>query len=126
QPVAGQRSVVAALVRRAGEHPDDPVLVEQLARQRTNLGLMLSGMGRDADAIEELEAAAMAFATLSLADPTRPHYRAEGANCYIALAQPLANLGRLAEAVARERQAASIYHGLIAAHPEEYRANLAT
>src|SRR5262249_60932632 len=75
QPVAGQRSVVAALVRRAGEHPDDPVLVEQLARQRTNLGLMLSGMGRDADSIEQLEAAATPLATLSLAAPTRPHAR---------------------------------------------------
>jgi serine/threonine protein kinase len=126
QPVAAQRSAVAALARKAAEHRDDPVLAEQLARQRVNLGLMLTGMGRDADAVEELEAAAAAFARLSAADPNRPRYRAEEANCYLALAQPLANLGRPADAAAREKQATAIYNGLIAAHPEEYRANLAS
>jgi len=126
QPVAAQRSAVAALARKVEEHPDDAVLAEQLARQRTHLGLMLTGMGRDADAVGELEAAAAAFAKLSAADPSRPRYRAEEANCYLALAQPLGNLGRPADATAREKQAGEIYNGLIAAHPEEYRANVAS
>src|SRR5207248_2168012 len=64
QPVAAQRSVVTALARRADEHPDDPVIREQLARHRANLGLILSGMGRDADALRELADAADVFARL--------------------------------------------------------------
>lgn len=126
QPVAAQRSAVAALTRKAATHPDDVMFTEQLARQRANLGLMLGGMGRDADSVAELEAAAELFAMISAAVPGRPRYRAEEANCYLAQVQPLTNLGRAAEAARREQQATDIYSGLIAAHPEEYRANLAS
>src|SRR5262249_45283326 len=125
QPVAAQRSVVAALARRADEHPDS-VIQEHLARQRTNLGLMLSGMGRDADAVRELADAAGVFARLFAANPTLPRFRAEEANCSLSEAQALETLGRSDEAAARRKAASDIYDGLVATHPGEFKANIAT
>jgi serine/threonine protein kinase len=126
QPVAAQRAVVAAIARRAEEHPDDPVIQEQLARQRANLGVMLSGMGRDTDAVRELTDAADVFARLFAANPTLPRFRAEEANCYLSAAQALENLGRSEEAAERRKAASDIYAGLVATHPGEFKANIAT
>jgi serine/threonine protein kinase len=125
QPVAAQQAAVAALADQAGAHPDDFFLAEQLARQRSNLGLMLGGMGRNADATAELAAAAAMFSRLA-SQRTEPRLSAEEANCYLALARSLAAAGRAADAAAAERMAVDIYRGLIAARPDEFRANHAS
>ncbi|MBA4063224.1 MAG: hypothetical protein C0501_05835 [Isosphaera sp.] len=125
QPVAAQRAVVAALVAAVKSQPGDYRLTEQLARQQANLGLMLGGMGRDADAVAELTAAILLFARLA-ADRGRPRFRADEANCYLALARCLAALGRPEDAHAANVKAAELYRGLVAARPDEFPEGLAT
>ena len=126
QPIAAQWAAVAALVRQAAEHPADPVIAEHLARQHANLGLMLNGMGRNVEAVEQLRAAYELFNRLAEAHRTVTRYRAEAANCLLHLSQAFDALGQPAEAEGERARATAIYDGLLAAHPEEYRANLAS
>lgn len=124
QPIAAQRALVRALAARAAAQRGDTALAEQLARQRANLGLMFSGMGRDAEAVVNLTEAADAFAALAAAR-RRLRLRADEANCRLALARSLLALGRADEAAAANKAASAIYAGLVDAGPTEYRANYA-
>ncbi len=120
QPVAAQRGAVAALARRADEHPNDFALAEQLARQRANLGLMLAGMGRDADALDEFRTAAAAFGRFAQARG-KPRLFAEQANSLLSLARCYDALDRADEAKVARRDAAALYGRLIATRPDEYK-----
>ncbi|MCI0702629.1 MAG: serine/threonine protein kinase [Planctomycetia bacterium] len=124
QPVAAQRAAVAALSQQAARNPGDLALAEQLARQRANLGLILGGMGRDTDAIPEFLAAAGVFSRL-VTERAKPRFLADEANCHLALARAYLALGRSEEATTAQQKAAEIYRGLIAARPDEYKANYA-
>jgi serine/threonine protein kinase len=126
QPVAAQRAAVAMLRGRAGAAAEDPVLQEQFARQLSNLGQIYQGMGRDEEAVAALLEASGVFAAMFQANRAQPRFRAEEANCYLASARSLERLGRPADAEERVREATQIYSGLIAAHPDEYKANFAT
>src|SRR5262249_32656719 len=50
EPLVVYRGIVAELENLAREHPAVPDYREQLARNRINLGLVLGGMGRHAEA----------------------------------------------------------------------------
>ncbi len=122
QPVAAQRAAVAALILATQQHPNDFALAEELARQRSNLGLMLAGMGRDADAVVEFLTSATDFARLARAR-NKPRLFAEQANSLIALARSYDALSQAADADAARREAARLYQRLIATQPEEYKGN---
>jgi serine/threonine protein kinase len=125
QPIAAQRGAVATLERQSADHPDDQQLIEQLARQRANLGLMFGGMRRDEEALTELHAAAALFRSLA-ETRAKPRYFAEEANCKLAAARSLEALGRNDAAAAARKEAANLYQRLIATRPDEYRANYAS
>ncbi len=127
QPAAAQRAAVMALRSQWREgNSKDHAMAEHVARQCVNLGHILSGMGRDDDAIHWFIDAAQMFADLSTDYASQPRFQAEEANCYIALAQSAEKLGKATEAAEYEKKAAAMYRGLIAAHPDEYKTNIAT
>jgi|GEM_PF-5818200 len=125
QPVLAQREAVEALAQEATKQPHDFALAEQLARQRSNLGLMLAGMSRDADALSEFRAAVDIFARLAEARK-KPRFLADQANCLLALARSHAALDQETDAKTAQRDAANLYKQLIATRPDEYKANYAT
>ncbi len=124
QPVLAQRVAVSALERAAKAHPNDVALAEQFARQRSNLGLMLAGMGRDANAETEFRAAADVFARLA-ASNNQPRFFAEQAGVLLALARSYTALGRKDLAKAAEQEAAELYTRLVATRPGEYKPDFA-
>jgi serine/threonine protein kinase len=126
QPAAAQWATVAVLRDRSAADPADAVLLEQLARQLSNLGQVYQGMGRAGDAIRAIGEAADLFRDLFARFPQTPRFRAERANCFLAAAPLHAALGAAEEAQRLQAEAAEIYRGLIATHPGEYKQNLAT
>ena len=118
QPLVAQRGLVAALAAEAATSPTSRALHEQLARQRMNLGLMLSGTGRDEPAAAEFRACAAALARL-YTDAREPRLLADRAAALLAEAQSLSALERLAEAMKVGRDAALLYHELAERHPEQ-------
>jgi hypothetical protein len=121
QPLVAQRGLVAALAAEAARNPTDRALNEQLARQRMNLGLILSGTGRDEPAASEFRACAAALARL-YTDSREPRLLADRAAALLAEAQSLSTLERTDDAVKVGREAALLYRALAESHPEQARA----
>jgi serine/threonine protein kinase len=120
QPLVAQRGLVAALAAEAATNPTDRALNEQLARQRMNLGLMLSGTGRDEPAATEFRACATALARL-YTDAREPRLLADRAAALLAEAQSLSALERTDEAVKAGRDAALLYKELAERDPQQVR-----
>jgi serine/threonine protein kinase len=120
QPAAAQRATVADLRARLAADPDDRPLAEQLARQVANLGLVLAGMTREADAAAAFAEAADRFAALNVR-AARARYQVEEANARVSLGRALDRLGRTDEADRERGRAADIYRRLSEREPGKYR-----
>jgi serine/threonine protein kinase len=128
EPLAAYRDFVAELEKLVREHPAAPDYREQLARNRVNLGLVLAGMGRAAEAEAVFRAAVAEYESLATAHPRAPAYRADLAAARVHLSRALLALGRRAEAEQAQRAAAADYEQLMAADPQaqDYHSNLAS
>jgi serine/threonine protein kinase len=126
EPVAAYRAVVAQLEKLVGRQPAVADFREQLARNRTNLGLVLDGLGRHADSEAVFRWAVADHEGLAEAYPAVTRYRADLAAARIHLSRALAALGRAGEAEQERKQAIAEYDRLMATNPHEYRTNLAS
>jgi serine/threonine protein kinase len=128
EPLAAYRDFVAELEKLVLAHPDIPDYREQLARNRVNLGLVLGGMGRAAEAESVFRVAISEYEALAAAQPRAPAYRADLAAARVHLSRALVALGRRAEAGQAQREAAADYEKLMAADPraQDYHSNLAS
>jgi serine/threonine protein kinase len=125
-PVAAYRAYVAEFTRRVEARPDVPEYREQLARNHTNLGLVLTGMDRHAESEEALRAAVSQYEALCAEYPAATRYRAELATCLIHYSRVLMALQRPDEAQQVQQQAIAAYDRLMATNPRDYRTNLAS
>jgi hypothetical protein len=126
QPVAGQRAVVRVLTDELARDPGRRDLGDHLARQQANLGLMYFALDKPMRAAVAFSYAVKWYEDLEAANTAAPRDKAELANIRLHLAECFAVLG-LPDRAAEEREAARrTYAGLIAAHPGEFRANIAT
>ena len=128
EPLAAYRESVAGLEKLVREHPAVPDYRDQLARNRVNLGLVLAGMGRAAEAEAVFRSAIAEYEALAAAHPRVPFYLADLAAARAQLSRALAALGRRAEAEQARREAAADYERLMAADPraQDYHSNLAS
>jgi serine/threonine protein kinase len=128
EPLAAYRDFVAELEKLVGDHPAVPDYREQLARNRVNLGLVLAGMGRAAEAEAVFRAAISEYESLTAAHPRAPAHRADLAAARVHLSRALEALGRPTEAEQARREATADYEKLMAADPraQDYYSNLAS
>jgi serine/threonine protein kinase len=128
EPLAAYRDFVAELEKLVRDHPAVPDYRQQLARNRVNLGLVLGGMGRGAEAEAVFRTAIAEYEALTAAHPRAPAYRADLAAARVHLSRALVALGRRAEAEQAQREAAADYEKLMAADPQaqDYHSNLAS
>ncbi len=138
EPVASYRALVARLEGLAYSRSDilgdvtfkdgEKVLDyrEELARNRVNLGLVLSGMARHADAEETFRSAVAEYETLAKASPKVARYRADLATARLHLSQALAALHRTDDAEKARQAAVADYDWLMATNPHDYHTNLAS
>jgi serine/threonine protein kinase len=128
EPLEAYRGIVTDLEKLARQHPDVPDYREQLARNRVNLGLVLGGMGRHAEAERVLQESIAEYEALAQAAPAEPRYRADLAAARFHVSRALLALNRSAEAREAQRAAAADYGQLAAANPraQEYHGNLAS
>jgi tRNA A-37 threonylcarbamoyl transferase component Bud32 len=117
---------VGRLEELARSRPDVIDYREELARNRVNLGLVLSGMGRHADGEGVFRSAITEYETLVSARPTMARYRADLATARLHLSQALAALHRPDEAEQARKAAIADYDWLMATNPHDYRTNLAS
>jgi len=96
---------------------------EEVAKWNHRAGLMLSQLGRPADALDVTEGAVAVYRALAVADPD--HYRPNLANSLSSLGVRLSDLGRHADAVTVTEEAVGIRRELAAANPRRYRPGLA-
>jgi serine/threonine protein kinase len=127
EPLVAYRDFVSGLEKLVRDHPAAPEYQEQLARNRTNLGLVLGGMGRAAEAEAVFRTAIAEYEALTAAHPRAPAYRADLAAARAHLSRALIALGRRDEAKQAQREAAADYEKLMAADPlaQDYHSNLA-
>lgn len=126
EPVASYRALVGRLEGLARSQPDVLDYSEELARNRVNLGLVLSGMGRYTDAEESFRSAIAEYEALASARSTTARYRADLATARLHLSQALAALQRPDEAEQARKAAVADYDWLMATNPHDYRTNLAS
>ena len=124
EPIAGHRALLAQRERLAAERPGVAEYAAELARHRVNLGLVLQGMGRHADAEAMYRAAAADCERLASAHPAETRYRADLAMTRVHLARALRALGRAREAAEVERAAVADYERLRETNPHDYRTGL--
>jgi serine/threonine protein kinase len=124
EPIAAYRGFVAEFERMVQERPGVPDYREQLARNQTNLGLILSGMGRLAEGLQAFRAAVGECERLVEAYPGVTRYRADLATNRIHLSRVLLGLNQPEEAEQAQRAAISEYDRLMQANPHEYRTNV--
>jgi serine/threonine protein kinase len=128
EPLAAYRDFVTELEKLVRDHPAVPDYREQLARNRVNLGLVLGGMGRAAEAEAVFRTAISEYEALTAAHPRAPAYRADLAAARVHSSRALVAQGRRAEAEQAQREAAADYEQLMAADPraQDYHSNLAS
>lgn len=127
QPIVAQRELVADLTRKRDASPDNPGLTERLARESANLGLMLAGMNRDAEAATLFQNAATGYAAVNARRPEPdPRLQAEQANCLLAAAQAVEAMGGESTATELRRQAATLLRGIIATSRDQFAAEEAS
>jgi serine/threonine protein kinase len=126
EPVASYRALVARLEGLAHSRPDVLDYREELARNRVNLGLVLSGMARHADAEEAFRLTVAEFEAVADARPEVARYRADLATARLHLSQALTALHRPNEGEQARKAAVADYDWLMATNPHDYRTNLAS
>jgi serine/threonine protein kinase len=126
EPVASYRALVGRLEGLARSQPEVLDYREELARNRVNLGLVLSGMARHADAEEAFRSAVVEYEALARARATVARYRADLATARLHLSQVLTALHRTDVAELARKAAVADYDWLMATNPGEYRTNLAS
>ena len=126
EPVASYRTLVASLEGLANSWPDNLDYREELARNRVNLGLVLSGMAWHADAEGAFRTAVAEYEAVVKTRPALARYRADLATARLHLGKALAALQRPEEAEQARRAAVADYDWLMATNPDEYRTNLAS
>ena len=108
EPIAAWRSPVEYFDQLVRQHPQAPAYREGLALRRTNLGLVLAGVGgkvRLAEAESEFRAVIEDYQALCAANPGDVRYPAALAHVRFLLHRVLESMGRFTEAEA-ERMAA--------------------
>ena len=126
EPVASYRTLVGRLEEMARSQPDVLDYREQLARNRVNLGLVLSGMAWHADAEESFRSAVSEYEAIVKSRPGAARYRADLATSRIHHSQALASLRRPDEAAVVRKAAVADYDWLMATNPHDYHTNLAS
>jgi serine/threonine-protein kinase len=126
EPIVAYRLVVAQLEDLAHRHPEVASYREQLARNRVNLGLVLSGMERHADSERAFREAIADYETLAAASPAIARYRADLGTTRVHLSRALAALNRPEEAEQTRQTAIADFDRLMATNPHDYQTNLAS
>ena len=126
EPVASYRTLVGRLEGLARSQPNVLDYREELARNRVNLGLVLSGMARHADAEQTFRLAVTEYEEMVESRPAVARYRADLATARLHLSQALAALRRPDEAAAVRKAAVADYDWLMATNPHDYHTNLAS
>jgi tRNA A-37 threonylcarbamoyl transferase component Bud32 len=126
EPVASYRTLVGRLEGLARAQPDVLEYREELARNRVNLGLVLSGMARHADAQEAFQSAVAEYMAVAESRPAVARYRSDLATARLHLSQALTALQRPAEAELARKAAVADYDWLMATNPDDYHTNLAS
>jgi serine/threonine protein kinase len=126
EPVASYRALVGRLEGLVHSEPDVLDYREELARNRVNLGLVLSGMARHADAVETFRLAVAEYEAVVQTRPIVARYRADLATARLQLSQALATLHRGDEAEVARLAAVADYDWLMATNPNDYQTNLAS
>jgi serine/threonine protein kinase len=126
EPVASYRALVSRLEKLADSRPDVLDYREELARNRVNLGLVLSGMARHADAADTFRSAVAEYEAVAEARPNAVRHRADLATARLHLSQALTALHRSDEAEKAREAAVADYDWLMATNPDDYRTNLAS
>lgn len=125
-PLEAYRRAEEQLTRFLHDSPDSVMFAEELARTRVSRGLVLGGMGRDAEAAQAFDAALAGYSALIEQQPDVGRFVADRAACCIHYSHVLERLGKSVEAERMRRDAVSAYDLLIAANPLDYRTNLAS
>jgi serine/threonine protein kinase len=126
EPVASYRTLVGRLEGLARSQPNVLDYREELARNRVNLGLVLSGMARHADAEETFRLAVVEYEAMVESRPAMARCRADLATARLHLSQALAALRRPDEAAVVRLAAVADYDWLMATNPHDYHTNLAS
>src|SRR5262249_15260829 len=126
EPLPAYRDWINQVAREIERSPGDRELRQQRARLLTNVGLVLNGMGRVAEAEESFREAVNACEALMADSPNDARYRADLANTLLHLAQSFRLRGRAADAAEAERRAVNEYELLRASFPQDYRTNPAS
>lgn len=128
EPIAAYRAAVSYFERLVEQFPRMRSYREGLACNLVNLGLVLSGLDRNADSELAYRAAIGYFEALTSAHPLVPNYRAQLAAARLHLRNTLLVLGRQADAEEMNRAALADYEKLIQALPGDrhYRSQLAS
>jgi serine/threonine protein kinase len=119
EPLATYRAAVDYFKKLVQDNPRSRGDREGLARNLVNLGLMLSGMDRNADAELAILSAIAYYEGLANANPRVPNYRAELAAARLQLRNVLVSLGRKAEAETISRAALADYQQLLRVNPSD-------
>jgi serine/threonine protein kinase len=128
EPLAAYREIIAGFDAMVRSFPDVIDYREQLARNRANLGLVLDGMGRRAEAEATYRRAIADYEGIVKENPLLPGPRADLAATRTHLHRTLLALGRPADAEASRQAALADYAALAEAHPpaRDYTTGLAS
>ncbi len=121
EPLAEYRLTLDRIQTLVDQEPDVAGYREELARQHVNLGLVLGGMNRPAEAEQQFRQAAQEYERLANLQPDQVRYRAALGAARAHLARVLAILGRAEEAEQMSAAARADFERLLAISPHDYR-----
>ena len=119
--VASAHLATAQRIRRELSRGTDKAIIAQWANR---CGVLLSQVGRPAEARQLIEEAVGIYRELAAAMPDR--YRPDLASSLASLGATLPDLGRLGDALPATQEALGIYRELAAAMPDRYHPDLAS
>jgi serine/threonine protein kinase len=117
EPVLTYRAIVAGFARLVEANPASVTYLDQLARSRLTLGLVLDGIGRPAPAEAAFREAIADYERLNAMDGAQPHHRADLATARSHLARVLNAQGRPVKAARMMREAIADYEQYARLHP---------
>ncbi len=104
EPLVAYRASVDYFVNLVVRYPGNTGYRSRLARERSNLGLVLAGLDRLEEAGDQYRAAIREYEALAAAEPEEPRHRANLANNWVLLRRIFVTLGHDHQAeAARER-----------------------